>query len=229
MAYLRLRRLMELAVLDRPGLARVVRPRGAPPAPAPAETWDTHHTDGTYQMLTAPERRQHHHLLAGMIADRRPNPRVLEVGCGQGAFYQSLRRLSPAAYLGADISPVAIAQAEAAFADDIAAGRARFTVADGLAGEGAYDAIVIADCLEYLGSPAQVLERCAARLAPGGVVAVTQWLAHHPLKLWREVQTHAQVLDEAVLLAPWGGAWQVWTCRPHGVSSEGVPSEAGHA
>jgi SAM-dependent methyltransferase len=219
MAYLRPRRLMELAVLDRPGLAPILGSRGGAGA-EPAERWDEHYAKGTYDVLTAPERRHHHHLLAGLIADRRPHPRVLEIGCGQGAFYESLRRLSPASYLGTDISPRAIAQAEARFADDVAAGRAAFAVADGatLETEGGFDAVVIADCLEYLGPVRDTLARCARLLAPGGVLGVTQWLAAHPLGLWRELKAAATVLDEAVVLAPWGGAWQVWTCRPAGVA-----------
>ena len=38
------------------------------------------------------------------------------------------------------------------------------------------------------------------------------------LGLWRELQSEVTVLDEAVVMAPWGGAWQVWTCRPNGVA-----------
>lgn len=218
MAYLRLRRLLELAVLDRPGLARMLPPRGDGPSAEPAEAWNAHYAQGTYDGLLAPERRQHHHLLAGMIAERRPSPRVLEVGCGSGAFYESLRRLSPASYLGTDIAPLAIQQACDRFAEDVAGGRARFVVADGLAGGAPrFDAIVIADCLEYLGPVRETLSRCAALLAPGGVVGVTQWLAQHPLGLWRDLKPGIEILDETVLLTPWGGAWQVWTGRPEGV------------
>ncbi|WP_372785692.1 class I SAM-dependent methyltransferase [Phenylobacterium sp.] len=221
MAYLRLRRLIELAVLDRPGLAHVFRPRGpGAPRAAPAEQWDAHHAAGLYDGLVDPERRHHHHMLAGMIAERRPGARVLEIGCGQGAFYDSMRRLGPASYLGTDIAPRAIAGAQARFAQDVALGRAAFQVADGadLAPEARFDAIVIADCLEYLGPVRETLSRCGRLLAPGGVVGVTQWLASHPLALWRELKPAVTILDEAVVLAPWGGAWQVWTCRPAGVA-----------
>lgn len=50
------------------------------------------------------------------------------------------------------------------------------------------------------------------------VVGVTQWLSRRPLSPWRPLKTQAGVLDEAVVMAPWGGAWQVWTCRPKGVA-----------
>ena len=217
MAYLRLRRMLELAGLDRPRLASLLGARAdRTPRAAPAAQWDGFYQDGTYDSLLAPERRHHHRLLAGMIAERRPGGRILEIGCGQGAFYQSLRRLDFATYEGSDIAPVAIDQARARFADDVASGRASFSVADGssLQAAQAYDAVIIADCLEYLGPVRQTLDRVAAMLAPGGVLGVTQWMAPHPLALWRELKPAVTLLDEAVVLAPWGGAWQVWTAWP---------------
>jgi 2-polyprenyl-3-methyl-5-hydroxy-6-metoxy-1,4-benzoquinol methylase len=219
MAYLRLRRMLQLAVLDRPGLAWMIGARAQASRAAPAAQWDGYYAAGTYDNLMAPERRHHHRLLAAMLGERKPGARVLEIGCGQGAFYQSLRHLDFASYLGTDIAPLAIDQARARFAPDIAAGRADFAVADGAAFDpgGPFDVIVMADCIEYLGPPAETLERCAGLLAPGGVVGVTQWLAAHPLALWRELKPQARILDEAVVLAPWGGAWQVWTCRPGAV------------
>jgi hypothetical protein len=44
-------------------------------------------------------------------------------------------------------------------------------------------------------------------------------MAPHPLALWRELQPAVTILDEAVVLAPWGGAWQVWTGQPKPVDS----------
>ncbi len=220
MAYLRLRRVLELAVLDRPGLAWLIGSGGRASRAAPAAQWDGYYAAGTYDSLMAADRRHHHHLLAGLIAERRPRGRILEIGCGQGAFFRSLRRLDYASYLGTDIAPLAIGQARAAFTDDIATGRADFAVADGaaLAPGGPYDAIVIADCIEYLGPIPDLMARCRDLLAPGGVIGMTQWMAAHPLALWREVRAHARILDESVVLAPWGGAWQVCTCRPAGLA-----------
>ena len=216
MAYLRLRRMLELAGLDRPVLARLLARADRTSRSAPAAQWDGYYAAGTYDSLMAPERRHHHRLLAGMIAERRPGARILEIGCGQGAFYESLRRLDFASYEGSDIAPLAIAQARARYADDVASGRADFQVADGsdLRPARRYDAVVIADCIEYLGPVRETLARVAAMLAPDGVVGVTQWMAPHPLALWRELQPVVTILDEAVVLAPWGGAWQVWTGRP---------------
>jgi SAM-dependent methyltransferase len=74
--------------------------------------------------------------------------------------------------------------------------------------------VLFTDCIEYLEPPAALVAHYARRLAPGGVIGATQWLALGPLKLWEEVKACADVLDEALVQAPFGGAWQVWTARP---------------
>ncbi|RAK59744.1 class I SAM-dependent methyltransferase [Phenylobacterium hankyongense] len=217
MAYLRLRRLIELSVLDRPALAAIFPPRGEGASAAPAARWDSLYDQGAYDGLLKSEQRHHHRLLAGLVAERAPGGRVLEVGCGEGAFYQSLRLLKPGRYLGTDISTRAIAAANDRFAGDVAAGAAEFRVADGgpqFTADERFDAVIFADCIEYLGPVLETVRRYGALLAPGGVIGVAQWLALHPLGLWREMKTAVEVLDEAVVSAPWGGAWQVWTCRP---------------
>ena len=216
MAYLRLRRMLELAGLDRPGLARLLARADRAPRHAPTAQWEGYYAAGTYDSLMAPDRRHHHRLLAGLIAERRPRARILEIGCGQGAFYESLRHLDFASYEGSDIAPLAIRLARERYVDDVAAGRADFRVADGADPRPGqlYDAVIIADCIEYLGPVRETLARVGAMLAPDGLIGVTQWMASHPLALWRELQPAVTIVDQAVVLAPWGGAWQVWTGRP---------------
>lgn len=223
MAYLKLRRMVELMVLDRPALAGVFRPRGRGAARQSQAAWEALHAGGAYDNLLDGDKRHHHRLLAAMVADRAPQPRVLEVGCGQGAFYQSMRTLRPRRYLGLDISPHAIDQARDRFAREVASGQAEFRVVDAaepLALDERFDAIVFADCIEYLGAPDEVVTRYAPLLAPGGVFGLTQWLALHPLKIWRRLQRLTEVLDEAVVHTPAGGAWQVWTARPGSAPGE---------
>lgn len=219
MAYLKLRRMIELSVLDRPQLASVFRPRGGGKSrQAPQAQWDELYEAGTYETLLDSDKRHHHRLLASLIGERTPQARVLEIGCGQGAFYQSLRAVKPRRYLGTDISERAIAQARSRFARDLATGGAEFRAVDGagFATEERFDAIIFADCIEYLGPVEAVVERYGAMLAPGGVFGLTQWLALHPLSIWRRMGAVTEVLDEAVVSTPSGRAWQVWTCRPKG-------------
>ena len=215
MAYLRGRRLIELLALDRPWIGELFA-RGGSAGAAPAETWDGAYRDGRYDRLLDSDRRHHHRLLAALVGEVAPHPRILDIGCGDGAFYRSARALTPRRYLGVDLSPEGVARAQARFADDVSPGKVEFVTGDGaaLATDETFDAIVFPDCLEYLGPPEALLAHYAPRLAPGGVFGFTQWLGVKPLRLWRRVRGATEVVDEVVVHAPWGGAWQVWTCRP---------------
>ena len=53
-----------------------------------------------------------------------------------------------------------------------------------------------------------------AALKPGGVIGVTMWLGLRPLRIWRQMQTHCRVVDQAVVHAAWGGAWLVAVLAP---------------
>ncbi len=214
MAYLRKRRWLELLALDHPGIGRLAaRLKGRGAGAAPAQQWDALYRGGDYDRLRLSHQRHHHRMLAAFVGEAAPNPRVLEIGCGEGMFLESLKPFAPRAYLGVDISPLGIERARERWkhAPDVA-----FEIGDGsaFAPEGQFDAIVFAECLEYLGPLPQLLDHYRRFLAPGGVFGVSQWLGVAPLTLWREMQAISVIDQEALVMAPWGGAWQVWTCRP---------------
>lgn len=215
MAYLKWRRLKELAALDRPGLAARLA-GGRRNIAAAAERWDGVYRSGEYDGLLAWDRRDQHRLLAAWVAERFEAPRVLEIGCGDGAFWESFRLMRPARYLGVDISPEAIERLTARRGTDFAVGRAEVMAGDGARFETdeAFDAVLFTDCIEYLGSVEALLTHYGRRLAPGGLFGAVQWLSLPALTVWDEVKARVEVVDEALIQAPWGGAWQVWTARP---------------
>lgn len=192
-----------------------------------AQTWDQAYSDGVYQRLLRSEQRHHHRLLAGLVADHCPRPRILEIGCGEGAFYDALRPFSPTRYLGVDFSPLSVEMAKTRLAADLRPGSVDFVVGDGrtYASDEQFDVIVFPECIEYLGDSADLFAHYAPHLAAGGVIGVTQWLGLRPLRTWRAIKAHTDVLDEAVINTPWGGAWQVWTCRPAAVSATNAQSQ----
>jgi SAM-dependent methyltransferase len=227
LAYLRWRRFLELAALDRPWVARLLAPKhGA--GPAPAEHWDGVYQAGAYDRLFNSDERHHHRLLAALVAGRIPKPSVLEIGAGEGAFYDTLAPFSPSRYLGIDLSEVAVERARARlglhahkpsglFPRPVRR-KVEFAVGDGAAyaPTETFDVIVFAECIEYLGQPEDFLAHYARFLAPGGIFGFTQWLNLRPIQIAHQIKALAPVLDEALISAPWGGAWQVWTCDPPG-------------
>ncbi len=220
MAYLKWRRVTELLALDRPWADALLR-RGGPRAPEPegaaAEAaWDAVYARGAYDHLPRSDQRHHHRLLAALAVEVGDRPSVLEIGCGEGVFYESLRRMAVGPYLGVDVAPIAIERAQARFAGPITEGRARFVVGDGrgFAPDDRFDVIAFPECVEYLGDPARVLAHYAPFLEPGGAFAMSLWLSSNSVRLWRRFRDLAEVVDEAVVQAPWGGAWLVATLKP---------------
>ncbi|HEX6871914.1 MAG TPA: class I SAM-dependent methyltransferase [Micromonosporaceae bacterium] len=113
--------------------------------------------------------------LADHLARRLPAARILEIGCGDGAFATELARVYPdASYLGIDIAPTA----GRLFRGD--AGRARFEVLT--AAELAqrrpepFDLVCFVDVLHHVptGLRTEVLAAAAALTAPGGHLVVKE-------------------------------------------------------
>ena len=209
MAYLRWRRLRELVSIDRPTLTSLLLPnrRAGAQGDDLARHWDSVYEAGAYDALSRSDQRHHHRLLASLVAEARPNPSVLEIGCGEGVFFASLKGHAPAGYLGVDVSPLAIERARQSITDPVAA----FATGDGraFAAPGAYDAVVFPECLEYLGDPADVLAHYRRLLTPSGVMGLSMWMSAASVRLWRRVQSLATVRDQAVVLSAWGGGWIV--------------------
>ena len=215
MSYFRRRRLIELAALDHPWIGELFMRRRFARAPlTPPEGWDREYEAGVYDRLLRSEQRHHHRLLAMMAVGDRRSCAMLEIGCGEGAFAETVCALAGVDYLGVDFSAVAIKRARRRFADR--PGALGFEVGDGRSFEPdrLYDAIVFPECIEYLGEIEPLLDRYAGYLTPGGVIGVSQWLGVRPLRLWRRLKAWGETVDEAVVMAPWGGGWLTTTVRP---------------
>lgn len=216
MGYFRMRRMIELAALDRPWVGELfMRKRFAPPMETTADEWNDHYAGATYDRLFKSDQRHHHRLLASLVNEHRPHAKVLEIGCGEGAFYESLRHFAPAGYKGIDFSDTGVEAARRRFPSDMV-GRPTFAVGDGRTYEPdeKFDAIVYPECIEYLGEPVEMLNRYSASLHPDGVFGISQWLNTKPMRIWRKIQASFEVLDEAVVSASWGGAWLVTVFKP---------------
>jgi SAM-dependent methyltransferase len=212
MAYLRWRRVLELGAVDRPWLGAFLR-RPRPTSGDPTESWDSVYERGAYDRLPLSEQRHHHRLLAMLISEATPAARTLEIGCGEGIFYQSLKLCAPSAYLGVDVSRTAIARAHERFERDVAAGDVRFEVGDGRAftPDEMFDVIAFPECIEYLGELQPLLAHYRQFLKPGGLFGVSMWMSGNSVRLWQTLKATIPVRDEATVLAPWGGAWIVAT------------------
>jgi 2-polyprenyl-3-methyl-5-hydroxy-6-metoxy-1,4-benzoquinol methylase len=108
-----------------------------------------------------------------------PSGRVLEVGCGHGVFSVLAAISSPGrSVVGVDVDERKVPHARSAAARARAAGAdVDITVAPpGELPEGPWDAIVVVDVAYLLDAATQrrLIADCAARLAPGGILALKE-------------------------------------------------------
>ncbi|MBL8551297.1 MAG: class I SAM-dependent methyltransferase [Hyphomonadaceae bacterium] len=218
MPYARSRRLIELLAIDQPWVGElfVRRARKRNGHARDEAHWDQLYAEGEYDRLWRNDQRYHQRLLASLISARRPHPALLDIGCGEGAFYDSLRQHAPSSYLGVDISNRAIERAKARFGDAAAPGPVRFEQGDAarFAVTETFDAIVFSECVEYFDDIESVVAHYRRSLRPGGIIGLTSWLAVRQLRIWRKLKTIATVEDESVVFSQWGGAWIVAVLSP---------------
>jgi 2-polyprenyl-3-methyl-5-hydroxy-6-metoxy-1,4-benzoquinol methylase len=114
--------------------------------------------------------------LKGMLQDLRERGQVrtvLDVGCGDGNFTNSLAEAGYSLY-GIDLSEGGIAKCRERYAN------MRFAVASAyddyrtaFTGVSQFDAIISVEVIEHLYSPKQFARRCAEAVRPGGLVIIT--------------------------------------------------------
>lgn len=150
-----------------------------------------------------PTGRAEERLLREVLARVGPGARVLDVGCGAGAFLARARALGLTA-LGVELSPTRAAQAAAQAGVPVHTGGLEGLPAAPPWGAG-FDLIRLHQVLEHAPSPRALLDAARARLAPGGELVLSTpnaaSLAHRALGArWRQLG-HA-TNGHLVLLAP---------------------------
>lgn len=126
-------------------------------------------SDGYADYLGAePVLRREFARTVDFIRRRKPNGRLLEIGCAYGFFLDEARQA------GFEVSGIELAETAAAHAR-----RRGLNVATGLLDEatlkpfGAVDVIVLLDVIEHLPEPRDALALCAKHLRPGGIIVLT--------------------------------------------------------
>ena len=146
--------------------------------------------------------------------DLPPNPRLLEVGSGDGVFTHWLsRRFQDAEVDGVELDPAESA-ACAAWAQRCGQTRLHFRQGNVLdmKEQGVYDLIICLDVLEHIADDQAAVARMMAALKPGG------WLVVHVPNLWY------QRLGGSMHTCPPDEAWQI---NPGHVRNGYTPEQLG--
>lgn len=99
-----------------------------------------------------------------------PGARVLDIGCGAGAWEPELRRRGGVTLVGVEISAEAAAAAEARY-DRVVRSPSEVLDVDQLGGS--FDTIIAADVIEHLVDPFTELDRWRAWCSPAGELVIS--------------------------------------------------------
>lgn len=186
---------------------RVLRDRAA--------RWDHQYVTGRWEKLKTPAEQARFDATARLLTRYVPSGHVLEIGCGEALLQQRLTPDDYRSWLGADISTVAIARAQA-FANE----RVQYVVADmEIFDPGRkFDAIVFTESIYYSSDCGRLLRRYAGFLNPPGVFLVSIFRTKRSDRVWAELHAQTVTLD-TITTRNELGTWDCEVLDPNEVRS----------
>lgn len=181
--------------------------------PLPRRAWEEQYRAGTWGFLEEPGELARYGVVAAAVRRLRPGGDVLDVGCGEGLLAEHLGPDACRRYLGIDLSAAAVAAAVRR-TEGGARSAARFAVADAddWPLRGAFDAVVLNECLYYLREPLEAARQALAILRPGGILVVSMFRTARTRGLARLLARELPLVEEVVLSSR-RGAWIVGLYR----------------
>jgi len=206
------RRVPGGARLDR--WARTLERRsGRGDVPLPRGAWEEQYGAGFWACLEDVGELARYGTVAAAVRRLRPGGRVLDVGCGEGLLARHLGVDGYESYLGIDLSVASVAAARRRTGGAPRAG-ARFAVADAddWPLRGAFDAVVLNECLYYLRDPLASARRALAAVRPRGVLVVSMFRTARTRGLARLLARELPLVGET-LVSSRRGTWIVGVYR----------------
>lgn len=185
------------------------RRSGRGDVPLPRGAWEEQYGAGVWACLEEAGELARYGAVAAAVRSLRPGGSVLDVGCGEGLLAEHLGANGYGRYLGIDLSVAAVAAARRRAARAARPGT-RFAVADAdhWPLRGAFDAVVLNECLYYLRDPLASARHALATLRPGGILVVSMFRTARTRGLARLLARELPLVEET-LVSSRRGTWIV--------------------
>lgn len=186
-------------------ISRAVGALAGNPAVPSREVWESQYEKGQWTRLNDLSEQAHNGVVLSYIAYLRPEGSVLEIGCGEGTLLPRLKQIGFRRYTGIDISEVAIAKTMQ-FSDN----KTTFVVGDAETYKptGAFDVIVLNECIYYFVEPVNTLQRYASYLTAGGLFVISLFDKDRTRPIRRRLKSAFCLVDETVI----SNAKGTWYC-----------------
>jgi 2-polyprenyl-3-methyl-5-hydroxy-6-metoxy-1,4-benzoquinol methylase len=195
-------RIRRKLFLDRAGYGR----------PLPREVLDGEYRGGAWAHFDSPAELPRQVLVAGLAGSLHPRPRVLDVGCGSGLMAELLQPHRPASYLGIDLAEEGLNRARARALPGAEFRAANFE--EWRPESGAYDVVILSECVGYAHDPGALVRRLLPGLAAGGHVIVSYYRSGHWPALWRRLEAAGAVVSATTLSNSKGQTWDIKVLQP---------------
>jgi 2-polyprenyl-3-methyl-5-hydroxy-6-metoxy-1,4-benzoquinol methylase len=174
--------------------------------------WEKQYSGADWDFLFSENEKGHYGAIISQLQNQTLLPKVLDIGCGQGALYQYFDRSlsTPFDYMGIDIAENAIKKA----ADKFPGGNFKVVNYDYTTVTEKFSAVIFNEVLYYFVKPIKTLEKAfAENVSTGGVVMISMY-KDAPGKnnlIWETITEKYHVLKEATITNDKGTTWTVKT------------------
>lgn len=180
----------------------------------PAEILDQQYKEKFYTFLDSVDELANYMVTIGYIQHFAKSlsdaPSLLDLGCGHGRLPELLSPYSWKSYLGLDKSVEAVKQANSTEFK-----KSRFLVTDfeEYTPTENFDFIVSLGSIHYAPDPIAVLKRYSNALTENGVFIVSLWRYGHNAAIWKNIETHFDIIDSTVVTNGKGISWDIKVFR----------------
>ena len=176
----------------------------------PPEYFDDQYFTGTLDFLGSIEEFANHMVTAGYLrhftSGLGTEGRILDIGCGEGIFAELATKLTPARYVGLDISKEAVRRAalrEIPNAEFVSGDAMEFETDE------RFDVIMSAGAIHHFADAVALLRHQSKFLKPSGVFVISLWRYGYNGMIWQRLEKAFRLIDSTVVRNGKGQEWDV--------------------